>query len=88
MRKAMRRLTPPLVLVLAYSEPASDTGVRGTSAATSVAVTGVLLAAGHIASCSNSGADGVLKLELSAGSYRWSFITTSNTEDSGTGTCH
>jgi hypothetical protein len=54
-----------------------------------VAVTGVLLAAGHIASCSNSGADGVLKLELSAGSYRWSFITTSNTvKDSGTGTCH
>ena len=69
--------------------PASVTGVRGTSAATSVAVTGVLLAAGHIASCSNSGADGVLKLELSAGSYRWSFITTSNTvKDSGTGTCH
>jgi hypothetical protein len=28
MRKAMRRLTPPLVLVLAYSDPASVTGER------------------------------------------------------------
>jgi hypothetical protein len=37
----------------------------------------------------NSRTYGVLRLQLSAGSYRWAFLHTSGTfNDNGTGTCH